>query len=165
MEKKCKHCAMMIPKAAKICPHCRKKQGWTMPAKIVMGLIIFSAFIPLLGRKADDPPINKPISPQTVSPATQQPVAPRQQGLVLLESNWEMSEHNMRYIYGTVKNDSSKRYKYAQISFNLYDADNAQIGSAWTNINNLEPNGIWKFRAVVMEKRATSYKYADSSAW
>ena len=26
MEKKCKYCAMMIPKEAKICPHCRKKQ-------------------------------------------------------------------------------------------------------------------------------------------
>lgn len=26
-QKKCKHCAMMIPKEAKICPHCRKKQG------------------------------------------------------------------------------------------------------------------------------------------
>ena len=26
-EKKCKHCAMMIPKEAKICPHCRKKTG------------------------------------------------------------------------------------------------------------------------------------------
>lgn len=27
MEKKCKHCAMMIPKEAKVCPYCRKKQG------------------------------------------------------------------------------------------------------------------------------------------
>jgi hypothetical protein len=26
-EKKCKYCAMMIPAAAKICPHCRKDQG------------------------------------------------------------------------------------------------------------------------------------------
>jgi len=39
-EKKCKYCAMMIPKEAKICPHCRKRQGWTLPAKIGLGIII-----------------------------------------------------------------------------------------------------------------------------
>lgn len=44
--KKCKQCAMMIPKDAKICPHCRKPQGWTLAAKIVAGffiLIVISA--------------------------------------------------------------------------------------------------------------------------
>lgn len=39
-EKKCKYCAMMIPKEAKICPHCRKTQGWTLPAKLVAGFFI-----------------------------------------------------------------------------------------------------------------------------
>lgn len=39
-EKKCKHCAMMIPKDAKICPYCRKKLGWTLPAKI--GVVILA---------------------------------------------------------------------------------------------------------------------------
>ena len=33
MEKKCKFCAMMIPKEASICPHCRKRQG------ILLGII------------------------------------------------------------------------------------------------------------------------------
>lgn len=39
-EKKCKYCTMMIPREAKICPHCRKQQGWTLPAKIGLGIII-----------------------------------------------------------------------------------------------------------------------------
>jgi|WetSurMetagenome_2_1015567.scaffolds.fasta_scaffold00682_12 hypothetical protein len=37
-EKKCKYCAMIIPKEANICPHCRKKQGWSWLAKIAVGL-------------------------------------------------------------------------------------------------------------------------------
>jgi hypothetical protein len=41
-EKKCRYCAMMIPKEAKICPHCRKRLGWTWPAKIFLGFIIFT---------------------------------------------------------------------------------------------------------------------------
>lgn len=35
-EKKCHYCAMMIPKEAKICPHCRKK----MPISGMTGLVI-----------------------------------------------------------------------------------------------------------------------------
>lgn len=48
VEKKCRYCAMMIPKEAKICPHCRKRQGWTLPAKIVLGFIFFIVLIQLM---------------------------------------------------------------------------------------------------------------------
>ena len=66
MEKKCKHCAMMIPKDAKICPHCRKKLGWTWPAKIFVGLVILVALGALIGK-------NNPETPQPPQP--QKPIA------------------------------------------------------------------------------------------
>ncbi|MEI6243330.1 MAG: hypothetical protein WCP39_08030 [Chlamydiota bacterium] len=50
-EKKCKHCAMMIPKEAKICPHCRKKQGTSTAVgclAIFILLMIFAAIIPFV---------------------------------------------------------------------------------------------------------------------
>ena len=40
MEKKCKHCAMMIPQEASICPHCRKKQGTSTGVKILAVIFI-----------------------------------------------------------------------------------------------------------------------------
>ena len=40
-EKKCKYCAMMIPKEAKICPHCRKK----IPTSGITGLVIIIIFV------------------------------------------------------------------------------------------------------------------------
>jgi len=46
-DKKCRHCAMFIPKEAKICPHCRKRQGMSLPLKII--LIIFGiALLPYI---------------------------------------------------------------------------------------------------------------------
>jgi hypothetical protein len=45
MEKKCKYCAMMIPKEAKFCPHCRKRQGMSVGFKLLLGLILFSALM------------------------------------------------------------------------------------------------------------------------
>ena len=50
---------MMIPKDASICPHCRKRQGMSSGFKLLLGLILFFAFMaiirPLLngGKNAD----------------------------------------------------------------------------------------------------------------
>lgn len=40
VEKKCKYCAMMIPREASICPHCRKRQGLSLSSKIFVGLMV-----------------------------------------------------------------------------------------------------------------------------
>ncbi len=46
-EKKCKSCAMMIPKEAKICPHCRKRQGLTI-LKVFGYFLVILFFIGIL---------------------------------------------------------------------------------------------------------------------
>ena len=68
------------------------------------------------------------------------------------------------YISGTITNNTNKQYSYVQVTFNLYDADGAQIGTAMDNINNLEPNATWKYKAIGMEK-AASYKLAEITGW
>src|SRR3990170_435996 len=39
-EKKCPHCATMIPSEAKICPNCRKRQGMHWGIKVLIGLFL-----------------------------------------------------------------------------------------------------------------------------
>lgn len=49
-EKKCPHCAMMIPKEAKICPHCRRKQLATATtAQTVVAFIIILMLFAWIG--------------------------------------------------------------------------------------------------------------------
>lgn len=69
------------------------------------------------------------------------------------------------YITGTIKNNTNKEYTYVQVTFNLYDADGAQIGTALANINNLEANGTWKFKAIGTTEEPASYKLADITGW
>lgn len=69
------------------------------------------------------------------------------------------------YITGSIKNNTDKQYSYVQVTFNLYDADGAQIGTALANINNLEPNGTWKFKALGGTQEAASYKLAEITGW
>lgn len=69
------------------------------------------------------------------------------------------------YVTGTIKNNTDKQYSYAQVTFTLYDADGAQIGSALANINNLEANGTWKFKALGMTENVSSYKLSEITGW
>ena len=67
------------------------------------------------------------------------------------------------YILGTVKNNKGKDLSYVQITFNLYDKDGNQVGTALANINNLEKDGTWKFKAMGMgvNGEIASYKLVE----
>lgn len=65
MERKCKYCAMMIPKEAKICPHCRKRQGWTLPAKIFGWLILLGVIGAVINSFQSDKTPTQPSKPGT----------------------------------------------------------------------------------------------------
>ena len=56
---------------------------------------------------------------------------------------------------------------YAQVSYNLYDADGAQIGTALANTNNLASGGTWKFEAVGFEsvEDVASFELVDVTTW
>lgn len=70
------------------------------------------------------------------------------------------------YIEGTIKNNTDKTYSYVQVTFNLYDADGAQLGTAVDNINNLEPNGTWKYKAIgLVTEKVASYKFVEITGW
>jgi len=75
-------------------------------------------------------------------------------GLSLVDFKWERGEYDIRYLTGIVENKSNKTYSYVQVEFNLYDENDFQVGSTLDNINNFEPNGKWKFKAVVFEAEA-----------
>lgn len=78
-------------------------------------------------------------------------------GLVLLKDTLNSSQNEFSIeITGTVINRRPRRLAYAEINFNIYDASGAQIGSAMANINGLEPDGRWNFRAVSFAQRGAA---------
>ncbi len=71
-------------------------------------------------------------------------------------------------ITGVAKNTTNKNYSYASIEFTVYDADGNNLGTAWTNINNLASGDTWQFEASLLSfpsSRPTSYKLVDITAW
>jgi hypothetical protein len=43
MEKKCKHCAMLVPEDAKICPYCRKRLTTSFAVKALIAFFLIAA--------------------------------------------------------------------------------------------------------------------------
>lgn len=67
----------------------------------------------------------------------------------------------IEYIVGTLKNESGKKTKYIQIVFNLYDEDGNVIGSAMDNINNIDPDGTWRFKAMILDDDFASFELSE----
>ena len=66
-------------------------------------------------------------------------------------------------ISGVYTNKADKDLSYVQVSYNLFDADGNQIGTALANTNNLSDGGTWKFEAFgsAAVDQVASYKIGD----
>lgn len=66
-------------------------------------------------------------------------------------------------ISGVYTNKAGKDLNYVQVSYNLFDADGNQIGTALANANNLADGGTWKFEAFgsAAVDEVASYKIGD----
>ncbi len=53
-------------------------------------------------------------------------------------------------VKGTVKNNSKRDYRYAQIVFAVYDSSDAKVGTAMANIGGLAAGETWKFTAMCL---------------
>lgn len=88
----------------------------------------------------------------TSSSTTYKPIPVPKNSLELVENVSMTSSGGLGYytyyIEGILKNVSGKRLDYAQVSFVIYDMAGNNIGSAFDNVNYIDVNGTWKFKAM-----------------
>ena len=125
--KKCKECGEEISSSASKCPKCGKKQnGVQAVISFILTIIILVAIVGTFGDN------NSKLMNTGTNPDSQEKFT-LEEGHI-----GSTDEYGIRYkIEGTIKNNTDKQYSYVQVTFNLYDKDGAQIGSALANINNL----------------------------
>ena len=63
------------------------------------------------------------------------------------------SNRFVTYIEGKIQNNSDQSAKYIMIEFSIYDSENNKIGTCNDYSSSLEPNGIWKFKAICTKPR------------
>jgi hypothetical protein len=93
--------------------------------------------------------------------AVEAPQEPKKEPLEIESAEWVPGEFGTSYISGIVRNNSDHRYSYVQINVPLYDAEGNQVGSALDNINDLNPGGTWKFKAIVLEAGELKFRKSE----
>ena len=144
--KKCRYCKTEIDHKAKICPHCKKKQ--TNP--LVKGSIIF--FIVLMVIVG----ISSGMDEDQIQQEQREKYSFVEEAKIIEEGN---EYFKTKYITGAIKNTTDKKTSYIQIVFNLFDEDGNVIGSAMDNINHIDPDGVWRFKAIILEDDFDTFKF------
>lgn len=132
----CKECGTEVSKSAKICPKCGKKlkHSWL---RIILGILIVC--IGLVGIISDSDDISTTINSDFQSNNQSQ------EKFTLISSEMTTDIIGSCYIEGTIQNNTSKTYNYVQVTFNIYDIDGNQLGTAVDNINNFQANATYYF--------------------
>ena len=116
--KKCKECGADVSSGAKKCPQCGKKLKHT-------GLIIMLVIVALIIIVVSTGGNNTQETSSTAKNTTKEKFTLQD------EHSGSSDKYGMSYtIEGSIKNNTDKQYSYVQVTFNLYDADGAQIGTA-----------------------------------
>lgn len=164
---KCKSCGHDIAKSAIVCPSCGAKISKPIYGKKWFWVIIIIFILAIAGasgaanNKEKDKDKATASTASTESKETPKQEAKKEKFEFIGEFEPEQNEFAV-YISGKLKNNSGKNISYCQITFNLYAEDNSQIGTALANINNLEKDGVWSFKAMGVPggKKVASYKVA-----
>ena len=148
-----KTCGADIASNAKSCPSCGAKNKKPIYAKWWFWVIV----ILFIGAAAGGSS-----STSTGGDVTTSNVTKKEKFEIIGDITTE-SDMFAIYLSGVIKNNSGKDCTYVQVTFNLYDKDGNQIGTALDNINNLEKDGTWKFKAMGMGEsgEVDSYKLAE----
>lgn len=146
---KCRTCSNEIASNAKSCPSCGSKNKKTFYQRGWFFVLVFFIVVGVIdvAGKGDDSNSNNTSTTSTKSVSKPAPKKEKFEIVGDLDSN---SDQFANYITGVIKNNSGRDCTYVQVTFNLYDTDGNQVGTALANINNLEKDGTWKFKAMGM---------------
>ncbi|MDD4624010.1 MAG: FxLYD domain-containing protein [Bacilli bacterium] len=157
--KKCRYCMTEIDSKAKICPNCKKSQS-SNANKLIKSLIkiflVVIMILVLLYACSSLASIGSKVLDKEIDAIEQSKYSIIEEPTIIIEGSEYLKA---KYIVGTVKNNTNSKTNYVQIIFNLYDKENNVIGSAFDNINHIEPNGSWKFKAIILEENFDSFKF------
>ena len=92
---------------------------------------------------------------------------PKQDPYTITEEAADTSNSYDYAITGILTNNSGRDANSIMVTYNLFDADNNQIGTAMATASNLKAGGTWKFKASSLKStnEVTRYELSDVSGF
>lgn len=171
----CKACGGEIAASAKSCPKCgaKNKKPFYKQVWFWIIIVIFVIAVGSAGGSDSSTEVNSDNGASSATTDTNKKSVEKKEKFEVVDGVDGITvEQDMfaTYFSGVVQNNTNKEYSYVQIEISLYDADGALLGTALDNVNNLEANGKWKFRAMSMltsdlNAEIASWKITDITGW
>jgi len=171
----CKACGGEMAASAKTCPKCGAKNKKPFYKRVWLWVLIVIAVVAVgsTGGSDSSTEVNSDNGTNSATTDTNKNVVEKKEKFEVVNGVEGITvEQDMfsTYFTGVVQNNTDKEYSYVQIEISLYDAEGALLGTALDNVNNLEANGKWKFKAMsflTSEQNAeiASYKITDITGW
>ena len=171
----CRHCAGHIEFPAEAsgqtiaCPHCgqptelppvslkKSPRSLMIVGIVLMVVVIIAAAILFLKRPAPVSVPEKIISAATNLPAAKVIEENTTNGFALAALKLEKTPgSSLVYVTGTIRNLNDRQRFGVKAEFALLATNGAAAGKASDYAPTLEKNGVWKFKALVMESKAAS---------
>lgn len=177
---KCKACKMDIPNGAKICPHCRTKQGTGCAGVLAVLLILFIG-IPILNGigSANNKSKNESSVQTTTEVTTTPPISsheiktttaassenettklPKMNGFIIGDRDGTTYD-DYCHIVGVVANATGQDCSYVQITIGLYNKNGVKINSAMDNVLNLAAGETWQYEVYGYGSGISEFKIED----
>ncbi len=156
MMKKCKYCKSEIDPAAKVCPHCAKKQGMPKWLIAIIVIVVIGVIASASGSDENSQDTKEGKVSNTKSTET------KEEKFTYDVTSQYADEYGFGYyIEGSVRNNRDKDYSYVSIEFVCYDAEGNNLGTAIDNTNSLLANQTWKYKAMFMGSNSENIDHCD----
>ena len=164
--KPCRECGKEVSTEAKQCIHCSVKHPTANSAWVTVKGLVGSAF--MLGLVwLVWTVINGSESDSNAPPPTPEVQARKDAAAAQVAIRDVKTTHDdfVGYITGYATNNGNSTLSYVMVSFNLFDARGDQVGTAMDATNNLAAGARWRFKAIVTNHSAKTFKLAQVSAF
>lgn len=124
----------------------------SLPVLAVVGVALYAMLRP------PTLPENRPATPTAAEIAASTPILPdnfslpQNTDLQIIQAS--VTRDGGTHVAGVLKNNTSRRYAGAELSFHLTDEDGSQVGGASTRLGLIEPRATVPFRFPIPQKNA-----------
>ena len=170
----CKTCGEQIATSAKSCPKCGAKNKKPIYKKVWfwVAIVVIVIIIAASSGAGGTSSTNSGNNTASANDTNKNSGTKKEKFEIIDGVNGITVEQDMFSLYfsGVIQNNTNKKYSYVQIEISLYDADGALLGTALDNVNNLEANGKWKFKATSflssdLVEEVASWKVTEITGW
>lgn len=143
--------------------------------KIILGVVIAFLAIGVIGSMTGNSPAGDGNSDNSAAVSDdketkeqpKQEEQPKQDPYTITEEAADTSNSYDYAITGILTNNSGRDANSIMVTYNLFDADNNQIGTAMATASNLKAGGTWKFKASSLKStnEVARYELSDVSGF